>query len=60
MVDKFKELFKSRKFYATIIVSVLDIINGQIGLVDQTTMLTVNGMVMSWILGQAVIDSQKK
>lgn len=59
MLDKLKNLLQSRKFYAAMITAALTFINGELKIVDGTTMITIVGAISAWIVGQAIVDSGK-
>ena len=52
--------FKSRKFWMAVISAVLVILNEGLGhRINTDTVLAFAGIVMSYIFGQAIVDSKK-
>ena len=57
-MDKWKALFASRKFWASIITVIAIICNKVFGFdIPEETVLLVVITVVGWILGQAVVDA---
>lgn len=52
--------FSSRKFWMAVITALLVVLNDGLDLgIDQDTVLTFAGLVISWILGESAIDTAR-
>lgn len=52
--------FKSRKFWMAVITGFLVVANDGLDLgIDQDTVLTFSGLVISWILGESAVDTAR-
>lgn len=58
-MDKLKELFKSRKFWALIVAVVVNFF-GERGGVDPTTLTNATYALVAYILGTALAESKAK
>lgn len=57
MGNKLKELLGSRKFYATLIGTVLVSVNSQLNLMSDVQMASLVAMISSFVIGQGMVDS---
>ena len=60
MVEKMKELVGSRKFWAGLICVIITYANVQARFLDDTQIISVAGLISSWIIGQGLQDSSVK
>jgi len=57
---KLMQRFKSRKFWMAVITAILVVLNDGLDLgIDQDTVLTFAGLVISWIIGESAIDTAR-
>lgn len=53
------EKLKSRKFWVTVVSSILIVLNEGLGMdIDSETVLGFSGIIISYLLGQSYIDSK--
>lgn len=54
MIDKLKDLFGSKRFYAGMVTSILVYVNSQAKIIDDQQMMNISMIISAWIVGETI------
>ena len=53
MIEKIKALFESRRFWAALVVAILNVVGSYLG-IEQETLTRITAVVAAWIIGDSM------